>query len=102
MAGTWYYQHEGKTFGPVASEEMRDLARRGLLHPHDLIWPEGGNLAGAISADAAVDFAALGESAASGPPVPARATPASKLPDWLEDVAALEKTDPGASRRKHT
>ncbi len=100
MAGSWYYQHEGRTLGPVASEEIRNLARRGLLLPHDLIWPEGGTVDGAIPADAAVDFAALGSAAVPEPPKPTPPAAAPKLPDWLEDVAALENRGSRPPRKK--
>jgi hypothetical protein len=38
---TWYYVHEGQRHGPVADDELRDLAARGGLHPDDLVWHEG-------------------------------------------------------------
>jgi hypothetical protein len=102
MSQSWFYQHGGKTHGPVTSEQIKELARKRMLDAHDLIWPEGGNPQGAIPADAALDFPTLvaagpGDSAeppgsAVAPAPPSRAS--GSVPDWLGDVAALEKTGP--------
>jgi hypothetical protein len=106
MSQSWFYQHGGQTQGPVSSEQMKDLAKKQLLDAHDLIWPEGGDPLGAIPADAALDFSSL--TTASVPPTAANPTPVSKepppappalpsggnVPDWLRDVASLEKTGP--------
>jgi len=103
MSQSWFYQHAGATHGPVSSEQIKELAQKKLLDAHDLIWPEGGNPEGAIPADAALDFSAFpgsapAEPAANAPePAPAPPNPSSgSVPDWLDDVAAIEKT---ASRR---
>jgi hypothetical protein len=96
MSQTWFFQHGGKTQGPVSSAQLKDLARRKLVEASDLIWLEGGDPQGAIPADAALDFSTL-----VAEPQPATATtPVSptlasgSVPDWLSDVAALEKPGP--------
>src|SRR5262249_41111059 len=41
MASQWYYTKDGEKAGPVASVELKRLARSGLPKPTDLIWKEG-------------------------------------------------------------
>jgi hypothetical protein len=41
MATDWYYSKNGSKHGPVASAELKALARAGKLLPTDLIWKEG-------------------------------------------------------------
>jgi len=106
MSQSWFYQHAGETHGPVSSEQIRELAQKKLLEAHDLIWPEGGNPEGAIPADAALDFsvfpgsapatsAAHAEEPTPAPPPPAPSKPRpGRVPDWLDDVAAVEKASP--------
>jgi protein phosphatase len=79
MADRWYYMHEGQVHGPVPTARIMELAAACLLLPQDLIWPEGSNPAHAIEAQGAVDFTSL-------PP-----PPAPPAPDWLADVAEVEK-----------
>lgn len=79
---SWFYQHNGKTHGPVPSAQIKELAAKGLLDPDDPIWEEGTDQTQAIPASGAVDF--------SSPP------PAGAVPDWLGDIAAQESTGPAA------
>jgi uncharacterized RDD family membrane protein YckC len=37
----WYYLQNGQQIGPVGSSQLRTLATRGRLQPHDLIWRDG-------------------------------------------------------------
>lgn len=38
----WYVIHEGKHYGPVSLNDLRDEAKRGRLHPHyDVLWKSG-------------------------------------------------------------
>jgi hypothetical protein len=37
----WYYSTNKKQLGPVSLEELRHLAREGLLKPTDLVWTDG-------------------------------------------------------------
>jgi hypothetical protein len=85
MPQSWYYRHAGQTRGPVSSEEMKALARKGELKPADLVWAEGTDAAYAISAEAAIDFSTL-------PPPPSPRPGA--LPDWLADVESMDRTGP--------
>jgi GYF domain 2 len=41
MADLWYYTHEGRTMEPVATAEIEQLARAGLLKRTDMVWREG-------------------------------------------------------------
>lgn len=37
----WYYAKNGQRHGPVAADQLRDLAATGTLLPKDLVWKEG-------------------------------------------------------------
>mgnify|MGYP003580541835 CR=1 FL=1 len=37
----WYYSFNGEQFGPVALDELRQLAEDGVLSPRDLVWHAG-------------------------------------------------------------
>lgn len=37
----WYYTRNGQEFGPVTSDELRELAAANELEPSDLLWQEG-------------------------------------------------------------
>jgi len=37
----WYFEWDGKTFGPFSGVELKDLAALGRLQPTDLVWKEG-------------------------------------------------------------
>src|SRR5262245_29041523 len=41
MASQWYYTKEGQQMGPVSSQELKELARTGMLKRTDLIWKDG-------------------------------------------------------------
>src|SRR4051812_28131737 len=41
MPAEWYYTTNKQQMGPVSWAELRELAQRGLLKPHDLVWTEG-------------------------------------------------------------
>lgn len=41
MADAWYYMKAGKRFGPVPSQQLKQLVVDGNLQPSDLIWKEG-------------------------------------------------------------
>lgn len=43
MAEQWYYTRQGQRFGPLSSEQMRQLAVAGQLQQGDLVWTEGMN-----------------------------------------------------------
>ena len=37
----WYYAHGGRTFGPVTTRELKNLAMILQLGEHDLVWRKG-------------------------------------------------------------
>jgi hypothetical protein len=38
----WFVIHDGKHYGPVSLNDLRDEAKRGRLHPHkDMLWKNG-------------------------------------------------------------
>jgi hypothetical protein len=41
MAEQWYYTRQGQRFGPLSTEQMRQLAVAGQLQQSDLVWTEG-------------------------------------------------------------
>jgi hypothetical protein len=93
MALGWYYRHEGITHGPVPTEEVKALAAQGLLGRQDLLWREGDGPEIALPAEAALNFRALPEA----PHSPSdRGFPGGFLPEWLRDVADMERKGPQA------
>jgi hypothetical protein len=41
MVAEWYYEADGKQFGPVTASELKRLAGNGFLQPTHLIWKDG-------------------------------------------------------------
>jgi len=41
IAMPWYYAHQEQRIGPVAEEELRELARKGTITPSSLVWRDG-------------------------------------------------------------
>lgn len=41
MAEQWYYTRQGQRFGPLNTEQMRQLAVTGQLQQSDLVWTDG-------------------------------------------------------------
>ncbi len=37
----WYYAHAGKRFGPITTEQLRDLALIWQISRDDLVWRRG-------------------------------------------------------------
>jgi serine/threonine protein phosphatase PrpC len=81
MADSWFYTHDGKTYGPADAATLRRLAAEGKLAPDDLVWPEGGSAVTAAPARSLVPFA--GQTPAPG-----------AVPDWLGDVRRAEASEP--------
>jgi hypothetical protein len=81
MNNSWYYSHGSLVQGPLSIEQIKQHAARKMLLESDLIWQGEDGRAGAIEARGALDFASL-------PKI------ASPKPDWLDDIAADEKTGP--------
>jgi serine/threonine protein kinase len=100
MPARWFFVHDGKAYGPVTNDQLRQVAFAGILGPNDLIWPEGVEPQHAAPAHAMIDIVEL-----CNPTVTPRATPKPRaeplvsvpassssvaLPDWLNDVQQLE------------
>jgi hypothetical protein len=77
VSRNWFYTHDGRTHGPVSTDEIKRLAASHLLLPDDLLWPEGLDRDQAVSAAAAFDYAT---------PLP----PTAPVPDWLDDIHKAE------------
>lgn len=41
MATQWHYTKGGERHGPVSSDQLRQLAASGQIHPTDLVWRDG-------------------------------------------------------------
>ena len=41
MSSKWYFEWDGKTFGPYSSAQFKELAAIGRLQPTDMVWKEG-------------------------------------------------------------
>jgi hypothetical protein len=83
MQARWFYRHGDHVFGPYPREQMQLMAALGLMHPDDVLWPEGCDESAGEPARAAIDFARV--------PKPRLSTP-----DWLADVERAERTGPQA------
>jgi hypothetical protein len=97
MADLWYYTSEGKQMEPVNTAEIKQLARKGLLKPTDMVWREG--LPRWIRASAAKEIfpdpLSRLEQALAGPASPPVAKPAPAPapvvePEVVEEPVLLE------------
>ncbi|MBI3410231.1 MAG: DUF4339 domain-containing protein [Planctomycetes bacterium] len=112
MPTRWFYSQFNLTHGPFSAGEIKALAAEGKIAPTDLVWPEGAPESDRAPAAAVLDIGTsmpnqCASAEASSPPTPpqsesssesksaevATETPA-ELPDWLQDVSALEKPGP--------
>lgn len=41
VAQQWYYTKNGENFGPISSQQLRELAAAQSIEPTDLVWREG-------------------------------------------------------------
>jgi hypothetical protein len=41
MATQWYYDQQGKSYGPFSADQLIDLAAKGRIQPQDTVWKEG-------------------------------------------------------------
>jgi hypothetical protein len=81
MIGQWYYSHDGVIHGPFTAAEIKQHAARKNLTASDWIWQGGPERKDAVPAEAAFDFARLPLVVSAGP-------------DWLTDVAKVERKGP--------
>lgn len=77
----WYYLHDKVTMGPFTAAEIKERAARNMILESDPIWQAGGQAKDAPAAKTAREAA------------PSKAPPA-QLPDWLDDVAKVERKGP--------
>src|SRR5262249_25663280 len=77
MADSWFYTHEGKTYGPAPTAALRLLAAGGKLAPTDPVWAEGHSPVTAVLAGTVIPF--------RGPGAP------RAVPEWLADVRTAEQ-----------
>lgn len=102
LPSRWFFIHDGKAYGPVTNDQLRQVAFAGILGPNDLIWPEGVDPQHAAPAHATIDIVDICNPTVGKPAekpafaAPARSSPGA-LPDWLSDVRKLE--EPAAKPR---
>src|ERR1700722_4740889 len=41
MAVKWFFEQDGKSFGPYRSEQLKEMAASGKIHLEDTVWKEG-------------------------------------------------------------
>src|SRR6202790_5449538 len=77
MGTTYYYSRDAQRFGPVSTEQLRELAASGQLEPTDMIWKEGmadwvpaARLKGLFPAAAPTQPAAAAQPAPASQPAP--------------------------------
>jgi len=61
----WYYRQNGETFGPIHSEQLRELLAAGQLRPRQAVWQKGSH--GLLFVHAAT--AASGAAGGGSPPL---------------------------------
>jgi hypothetical protein len=96
MFERWFYSRDGKTHGPMTIAEAVRRAAAGELRASDKLWPADFDPQMAFPASSTIDFRGLGQTAPAAPPPPPAAKkppppPAAGVPDWLSDVAEVEK-----------
>ncbi|MDW8197965.1 MAG: DUF4339 domain-containing protein, partial [Gemmataceae bacterium] len=94
MAAQWYYSHGGKTYGPVTSQQLRDLANRGMILPDDMVWKEG--VAEGVPAKTVKGLFPDGSAASSPPTSTATTTPkgGSASVGWSGMASSSSSTGP--------
>lgn len=87
MAGQWYYTRTGERYGPVTTEELKQLVSTGELVPADLVWNEG---MAAWTPISKVRGLLPGERSGGPPPLPAKR---DKAPAPLDFSSAGDDDD---------
>lgn len=82
MASAWFYSRDGKQFGPVSAQELRELALRHVIQPSDLVWKEGLKTWKPASKVAGL-FDGVSPRPATPPPLPPSERPAESLSDLI-------------------
>ncbi len=90
MASVWYYGYGKKRFGPVTTNELRELAEAGRIQPADTIWREGSEL-GVLANEVKGLFGASERSEAALANREDRSSPAMLVPDLPQFAAPEEK-----------
>jgi antitoxin component YwqK of YwqJK toxin-antitoxin module len=105
MANEWHYSKNGKRFGPVSVQRLKELAARGEIGPADLVWKEGmpqwvpaSKIKGLLPGSAAVTNK---PSTSTSPAAPAKFSPSAKQPtkkaETQRDDSELPKPKAGLS-----
>jgi hypothetical protein len=76
--GQWWYEVSGQAAGPVSTDELRAMVRRGTLWATSRVSPAGAQLWGTVAGYEA----ALGLGPAPAPPPPAPPPPSAGSPEW--------------------
>lgn len=96
MASDWYYTTNKQQMGPVSWDELRHLADRGLLKPHDMVWTEGmAEWVKAIRQDGL-----FAEGGAAAPPAAEAPPPPRRRARRYDDEDEEEDEDDRPRRRK--
>ena len=82
----WFYIHQGRTCGPVSSEELRGLAATGGLTPPDPIWRQDIPPAAAVPAGSVLVFFLAGGKPTPQASPPLAFPPSAPAPEWLRDL----------------
>src|SRR5262249_1721151 len=97
MSAEWYYEADGQQYGPVSSQQLKQLAGNGFLQPTHLIWKEGGSKKVPASAVKGLfTDLAKGKAPADGQKKPTAAKPAQtgapkSKPEEMVELEAVEE-----------
>jgi uncharacterized protein DUF4339 len=89
MATQWYFEREGRKFGPYLAARLRELATSGELRPQDFVWKEGMEK-GVLASRVGNLFAGRG----AGVPLAKGAVPASEAAQEPEPAPAKAVAPP--------
>jgi hypothetical protein len=93
MADQWYYAQQGQRQGPVAEEQLKQLASSGQLKPTDKVWKQGMTAWQAVSQIPGLfPFVASDEP----PPIPSDPSP----PPLPQETTPLPKTSMATKARQ--
>jgi GYF domain 2 len=93
----WFYIHLGRTYGPVASDELRNLAANGGLAPPDPIWRQDVPPSAAVPAGSVLVFFLAGGKPTPQAAPPLAFPPSAPAPEWLRDLIDGGETAEAAS-----
>ncbi len=82
----WFYIHQGRTFGPVSADELRNLAATGGLAAADPIWRQDIPPGAAVPAGSVLVFFLAGGKPTPQASPPLAFPPSAPAPEWLRDL----------------